>query len=300
MQENSVAKPTFINIGPGRCATSWLAEVFRSHPDITMSNVKETEFFNINYALGEQWYESHFESRQTLAAGEISNNYYLDASIPEKIKNYDKNIKLIINLRDPFALLSSYYNFGIRRGLVFKDIESALATPIGSIMGSGYSERLQQNQLAESDQVTLLESVLLAERMQPFLEAFDSSQIYIFIYERLNQDHLQVIEEIYSFLGVDSSFVPPSAGQVVNASIQPKSRTLAKIATKTSYFLRKYGFYRLLSTLHRSKLIKKVLYREGESSNIGRGDLNLETTRKIENSISRLKNSLPDLEKYWP
>ena len=76
-------RPTFINIGPGRCATSWLLEALKAHPEIEMAKVKETEYFNTNFDRDVDWYESHFSvgSNNAQAIGEISNNYYLDASV---------------------------------------------------------------------------------------------------------------------------------------------------------------------------------------------------------------------------
>ena len=67
IQSNHV-RPTFINIGPGRCATSWLLEALKAHPEIEMSKVKETEYFNTHFQRDTDWYHSHSQIRPTLSA----------------------------------------------------------------------------------------------------------------------------------------------------------------------------------------------------------------------------------------
>ena len=240
--------PNFINIGPGRCATSWLMEALRTHPEIEMSLVKETEYFNTHFDREVQWYENHFQ-KENLAVGEISSNYYLDETVPERIKGYKPDMKLVFNLRNPFLLLDSFYKFGIRRGLNLPPLAQALDFPMGKIMGSGFQEREKSQKLTVSDKRTLLESVCLADRFAPFLETFDSKQTHFFVFERLENHSRAVLAELYSFLGVETGFVPEAVDQVINASAKPKSVLVARLASKTAAVFRRLGLYSLLSKL---------------------------------------------------
>jgi len=295
--------PTFINIGPGRCATSWLFEVFRAHPEISMSRVKETEYFNTLYHKGDEWYEGHFPDGDHAAIGEISNNYYLDPEAPSRIGKYRGDMKLIINVRDPFSLMQSFHGFGVRRGQDLDALESSLDQPIGRLMGSGYDFRARKNQLTTGDKYTLLESVMLADRLRPFLESFDESQIYVFVYERLKTDKPKVLAEIYEFLGVDSSFVPPVSDKVVNASIEPKSKWVAKLIPSVTYRLRQMGLNGLLSRLHRSELIKQILFRKTADRKQERVDprsvVGVEATQVLNAQIEWLKSNIPAIGNAW-
>jgi hypothetical protein len=297
-------KPTFINIGPGRCATSWLFEVLLEHPQILMANIKETDFFNVNYHLGNTWYESHFPSHsdpQKSAVGEISNNYYLDPIVATRIRDYNPDIKIILNLRNPFELLTSFYTFGIRRGLKLDSLNQSLSIPIGQIMGSGFDHRFKHKNLTYSDCVSLLDSVLLAKCMTPFIETFETAQIYIFIYERLLSEPTQVIWELYNFLGVDTNFNPSVSGKIVNASIQPKSKLIARFFSKASYLLRRYGAHELLTSLHRSDWIKTMFYTQTnlESFSLDGEVLPTDAIRMIEADMEKLKLLCPPLAVYW-
>lgn len=299
-------QPSFINIGPGRCATSWLFQLLKSHPEICLSKAKETEFFNTNFANGIPWYEDQFESPTNgavgcAAIGEFSANYYLDPKIANAIKSYNPNIKLIINVRNPYELLQSFHAFAIRRGIEVGELDAALSHPIGPIMGSGYSHRKKKNALTTADQVSLLESVCLADRLQPFFDAFPREQIYVFVVERLASNYSQVLTEVFDFLNVDASHQPANADQVVNSAITPKSKILARLATATSFTLRRVGAYGVLTRLHRSEMIKRLLYRSnGLAKQSVRDQLNPAAQARIDSQIELLKQRLPQLETGWP
>ncbi|MEQ1904587.1 MAG: sulfotransferase domain-containing protein [Pirellulaceae bacterium] len=295
-------KPTFINVGPGRCATTWMYEILKAHPDISMAMVKETEFFNTNFQNGQAWYENHFSPSTCTAIGEISNAYYVDPRVAERVRKYNPQMKIIFNLRKPQDLLQSFYGFALRRGLQFASSTEALAAPIGRIMGSGYDFRRKKNCLNPGDQVTLLDSVLLSQKIRTFKEVFPPEQIYFFVYERLKQENEQLLKEIYRFLGVDHKFIPDLAHKVINAAIVPNSKIVARLATKVSFGLRRIGAYQLLSRLHRSELIKKLFYSQAaELPTTGEQRLLLDqsTLEMLAQEEETLRRWLPDLENYW-
>ena len=296
-------KPTFINVGPGRCATSWLHEILLAHPEIQMGKVKETEFFNSNFERGYEWYENHFPDVANSAAGEISNCYYVEPAVPDRVFEYDPNMKIIFNVRDPYTLMNSFHGFGKRRGLKIGDLKDSLQEPIGKLMGSGYSFREKRNCLNEGDQVSLLQSVMLSEYLERFFTRFSPDQVYVFVYERMKTEKRQVLQELYEFLGVDSGFQPPVTDEVVNAAIAPKSKLVARAATSASYMLRRVGAYGLLSSLHQSRLVKKLLYtsaaKPSQKKQPPREVLDAKTCQLLDAEIAKLKTLYPPLEHHW-
>jgi Sulfotransferase domain len=295
-------KPTFINIGTGRCATSWLFEVLTNHPQVMMAAVKETEFFNTNFRRGVDWYQRHFKDGPQLAFGEISTNYYLDAQVAQRIYDYDPNIKIMINVRRPVDLLRSYYQFGVRRGVEMKDCSSALSQPIGPIMGSGYEYRRARKELTPSDTCSLLESVCLADRLRPFLQRFPAEQVYVLIYERIRQNSNQVLAEIYDFIGVDSSFRPTMADQVVNPALTPKSKMIARLATRASFTLRHLGLYSVLHSLKESQTVKRLLYSDKKAKDQQQDVLKSipeDVLARLQSQERELAAMIPALNPWW-
>merc|ERR1712146_654512 len=109
-------KPNFICIGVQKGGTSSLVKYLNSHPEIYMN--KEQHFFDRKLSKGElndediKNYENSFKTTKTIV-GEKSPSYcYLRYAI-DRIYNYDKNIKLIIILREPISRAFSQYNMGL-------------------------------------------------------------------------------------------------------------------------------------------------------------------------------------------
>jgi len=295
--------PTFINIGPGRCATSWLHEILLAHPDVTMASVKETEYFNSNYHMGNKWYEDHFADEGKSVAGEISNCYYADPDVAKRIYQYKPDMKIMINVRDPYSLMQSFHGFGLRRGLPLGPLQDSLQEHIGKLMGSGYTYRKRRNFLTKGDTISLQESVILSERLKPFFETFPREQIYLFVYERLRTEQEKVLSEIYDFIGADSTFRPTSADEVVNASITPKSKSVARLATQVSYLLRRMGMYGLLSRLHKSRLVKHLFYSDTALKPDTKVDprevLDDDASKSLDSEIARMIQLHPSLAPWW-
>lgn len=303
---NVAVGPRFINVGPGRCASSWLLEVLQAHPEIGMAKIKETEFFNTNYQRGYDWYESLFPKGTEQVLGEISNCYYTQPEVAARILAYAPKTKIIVNLRDPFSLLNSFHGFGLRRGLPLTQAEHDLDFPIGKIMGSGYEHRARKGQLNAGDTVTLQDSVLLAKHLQPFFLNFPSDQIYVFVFERLKLQSAEVVQEIYRFLNVDDRFQPPVTKQRVNESITPKSKRVAQAAMNCAFFLRQIGAYRVLDELKKSRLLKKIFYsqtgakRQQEKQINLRESLPAEVCQQIETDMREMIAMYPPLANWWP
>ena len=51
--------PNFLIIGAARCATGWISQCLREHPDIFVAS-DETRFFDENYKKGLGWWEQRY------------------------------------------------------------------------------------------------------------------------------------------------------------------------------------------------------------------------------------------------
>ena len=93
-------KPTIIGIGAQKCASTWIYDILADHPEVTLSKKKELDFFSYHYENGYSWYEQQFQEKaNTLMAIEISPSYFNEASVPERIITYSKDIRIILSLR---------------------------------------------------------------------------------------------------------------------------------------------------------------------------------------------------------
>ena len=120
-----MTKPNFLIIGAQRCGTTSLYNYLIQHPQIVPSSKKEVHFFDLNFHLGQSWYEKHFpEVSDNILTGEASPYYIFHPLCPKRIFDYDPSVKLIVILRNPIDRAYSHYRHIVRLGhepLKFED-----------------------------------------------------------------------------------------------------------------------------------------------------------------------------------
>lgn len=105
--------PTFIVIGAMKCGTTSLYYALDAHPEIEMSDRKETDFFirARNYRRGTDWYEDRFPASGQ-ARGECSPNYtkaHLFPRVARRMHDLVPDVHLVYMVRDPIDRIVSHY-----------------------------------------------------------------------------------------------------------------------------------------------------------------------------------------------
>jgi len=281
----------FINIGPGRCGTSWLYSAFSEHPEISMAKIKETEFFNYEYVRGVEWYKSLFK-KNGVAFGEISNNYFLNKNAIERIHNFNSETKIIINLREPHTLLNSILGFAKRRGLEFKNFKLS-NIPYLKIMGKEDDSR---NFISVLDAINHIEIINFCEQL------FGEENVYIFIFERINYEPELLLEEIYRFIGVNENFKSSITHSRINQAIIPRVKIFGTLSYKFAAFLRFFHLYRLLDFLKKSNIIKKIFFKRLDLKNtdlLAETDYNYIQKDEILSIKKEFIIKFPELKRFW-
>jgi len=153
----------------------------------------ETHFFDRHYGKGLAWWEQAYFSgyKGEKMVGEKSANYMYDPKVVQRIAVSLPQAKLVCCLRDPIERTYSHYIVRMReRG------ERVRATTF------------LQAATPDSD---LVQRGLYFKQIKRFLEVFPQEKLLITIYEDKYIDPVGFIQGIYEFLGIDSSFAPPSA-----------------------------------------------------------------------------------------
>jgi hypothetical protein len=113
-------KPNFMIIGAQKAATTSLYNYLDQLPEFRGSLNKETYYFNqeVDYGRSLNWYHSLFKYFSYSSATqffEATPEYFYFPWVPERLYNYNSNLKLIVILRDPIARAYSawkmYANF---------------------------------------------------------------------------------------------------------------------------------------------------------------------------------------------
>jgi len=205
-----VMLPNFFVIGAYKSGTTSLNQYLAAHPEIFLPRVKEPSYFafagvrqanltlvyrNSVKSLAE-YQDLYRNATAHIAVGDVSPEYMTSQIAALEIHRLVPNAKLIAILRDPVE--RAYSDFLMyRRDGIEKEIDFAKAL-----------ER-QTERASRSDPTGFYVSTgFYGEQLARYYERFPSSQIKVFLLEELQSDSLQVLSEIFEFLGVDPYFIP--------------------------------------------------------------------------------------------
>jgi hypothetical protein len=208
--------PNFLGVGGMKCATTWLAECLREHPEVFLSTQKEVEFFSRCWARGRQWYEPHFSGAGSARAiGEFSVSYLQHPHAAERIRELLGPIKIIVSLRDPADRFISHYKHYIRNGkLSLKEYSHLdVATLHRSIRA----------------QPELFEVGRDADGLERYLRLFGAERVHVIFKDQIDVAPGDVLQSLYRFLGVDPSFRPRLLRSRVSRGIVPRVPALERV-----------------------------------------------------------------------
>lgn len=191
--------PNFIIAGSPRCGTTSLYYYLKQHPLLFMSDVKEVDFFNLDYRYekGLKWYSSFFEGAQEdKIIGEASPNYMHVLSVPERIKTVLPDVKLIFLLRDPVKRAYSHYLqkyfYGIEKHSFYKALKIE-------------SDRIGKDVVSFFDYSYKYKSVYI-KHLRNFNKYFNRNQMLILFSEDFYTNPINELNKILKFLGVNNNF----------------------------------------------------------------------------------------------
>jgi hypothetical protein len=214
-----VVRPDFLVLGAQKCATSWLYYCLREHPELHLPEHKrEYEYIggDLYRERGAEWYFSLLAGRKdTQRAGAVSVDYLTDPRSAPEVRAQLPGVKLIASLREPVSRAMSAYFWYLRKGHV-PDVGVARA------LEQGMQEPGTSATNADRYFRDLITRGFYDEQLARYRALFPPSQVMIVLYEDIARDPLSVLKELFTFLGVDPGFVPPSI------STTPKKNTYSR------------------------------------------------------------------------
>lgn len=184
--ELTIMKPNFIGIGAQKCASSWLYDILADHPEVAVSEKKELDFFSYNYERGYTWYDQQFpEKPGARAIGEVSPSYFNEASVPERVRLFSPDLRILLSLRNPVERALSQHRHLVR---------------IGYVPGPDYSF---ESSLANNP--SYVEQGCYATHLKRWLSFFPQHQIHVVLMEDIKKDPEKAARNVYAFLDVDAN-----------------------------------------------------------------------------------------------
>jgi hypothetical protein len=198
--------PNFIIIGASKAGTTSVYHYMKQHPQIFMCPVKEPRYLaytgeqndeppgllNITYfpiKTLEEYLDLYKGVKDELIIGEASPIYLASPAAAGRIKELMPEAKMLAILRNPVETAFSMHMMLVRRNIIpYKsgDDFSRVFTKDSPIVTEGFYH----------------------QHLKHYLAFFSKEQIKIHLYNHFKQNPLSVIQDVYSFLGVDPSFIP--------------------------------------------------------------------------------------------
>ena len=282
--------PDFLIIGAGKSGTTSLDNYLKQHPEIYISPKKEPNFFGYEFTKVEDFngdeqeirhfnesvtniddYLQLFEGAETgQMKGETSNTYLYHDIAPERIKHYVPNAKLIAIFRQPAErLYSRYLHLAREDDTPSESFEDCFDTS---------SVWWKRNDLIQEG--------FYFRHLSRFYELFPAEQIKVILYDDFRQDPQQVLEDIYSFIGVSGGFTPDLSVEL-NKSGFVKNKFKDKIFGQKSVVkeaVKKVMPTQVFDKMKNSSWMQKKV-NDMRNSNLHRPKLTPETKKRLNEEI---------------
>jgi len=236
-----------IGIGAQKCASSWVFQVLKSHPEILTAsrpNPKELNFFNFEFVKGYDWYHRYFDfdGRQAV---EFSVRYFTEPSVPGRLYDYDSDLKILVCIRDPVERAYSQHKHEFQQNRL-------------SPKRHDFNKALEQNP-------TYIEQGKYATHLKRYLEYFSKNQIHLILHREIQNHPEQVTRDLYDFIGVNPDHDPEALHERENVSygyrshriktlVRKSSKQLHKIAPELVKLLKKTGLPSLIRGWNRTSI----------------------------------------------
>lgn len=196
------AKVNFLIVGTQKSGTTALFEGLRTHPEIYMPDIKELHFFDkdefflkpdVDYSV----YESRFNSNSTVKLyGEVTPSYMYWEPSMKRIWTYNKDMKLIVVLRNPITRAFSHWNMQFEKNIEQHDFYHCIKNE---------DERLKNAKPADMRKYSYVDRGRYAKQIERILHFFDKKQLLFIKYEEFLENQEFILKGILDFLNVSSS-----------------------------------------------------------------------------------------------
>ena len=210
-------KVNFILAGVVKAGTTAVYESLKQTDQLCLSVVKEVKFFTdekfYNRNDSEAFYHSFFnrKSHQKLV-GEASPSYLYHYGDIQRIYNYNKDIKLIVILRNPIERAYSHWNMRSARNQDPLSFSQAIRKE---------KERLDKENVESNWNFSYLKAGQYVFQLQRMWQYFPKQQTLVIKHDDLLDDYQSELEKIYAFLGISGQ--KPARKKMVHARSYPQS-----------------------------------------------------------------------------
>jgi hypothetical protein len=190
--ETPGALPNLIVIGAQKCGTSSLHYYLSLHPEVSMSQPKELDFFlrRRNWQHGVDWYRRHFDP-DAKVRGESSPNYTaypLFRGVAKRIRSVVPEAKLIYIVRDPLERIAAHWVHNYAVGRTTRSL----------------------SEMRHRDRRTYVARSKYHRQLRRFLRHYPMERILVLEQDDLRSRRDETLRTVFEFAGLDPEFRHPN------------------------------------------------------------------------------------------
>lgn len=245
--------PDFICIGAQKAGTTTLHDILRQHPDLYLpEDNKEMRFFDLEgeYAKGlDYWLNLYFKSyNNQKRIGVFTPDYLFYKKVPGRIaKDFGKELKFLVILRNPVNRAYSHYLMSKRRGHEKLSFKEAIDQE---------KERISTGIETDLNRYSYISRGLYSEQIERYFQFFPKDHFLFLSFEKEIKTNLpQTVQKILSFLDLDPMELNTEI--VSNKASGVHSSKLQEIVRNDNLFKRMLKS--ILPRKYRERLRKKVI-----------------------------------------
>lgn len=205
MTKSELILPNTILIGAQKAATTSLYNWISQHPQVCgPSALKDYSFFTYDkfYNQGleslHKIYEKEFKGQNIRIHGSV--NYMFFEYAIKRIHDFDKEVNLIVSLRNPIDRAISAFEYQIKTNRESNTIFSQAL--------NDEAQRMVNGSFLEQAELTYYNHGLYFQQLTSVFKYFPKNQVKVVFYEDISKNPSLVVLEIYKFLQIDESFIP--------------------------------------------------------------------------------------------
>lgn len=192
--------PNTLLAGTPKSGTTTLWTYMREHPDVYMAGKKELWFFFDDrvWSRGTDWYRHQFnQHRGEKIIGEATPLYFYSEKALDRIAKTIPDVMLVFIFRNPVDRAFSHYWHNMKKLKDETSFEKAIDEDIKG-------KRIEE--LARGS-VRYFELGCYYRYLIKWYDRFPKKNIFTVIFEEMISKWDVVLSELYSFLGIDTSFI---------------------------------------------------------------------------------------------
>lgn len=195
---------TLIIAGTMKGGTTALFDFIATHSKVLRGSKKEIHYFSLYNHLGEEWYLDHFGSNTE------DKEYIIDASptyfdlvtsniIPNQIKKFDKNAKVIIITRDPVSRAVSH----LRHLQKVNNIESLVDLSPNEFFAQDFTQSITRTSNKEYHLNQILFFSAYYRKALIYKNEFPSDQLLFLSNDELKNKPEETMDKVFSFMDLE-------------------------------------------------------------------------------------------------